>query len=407
MNQHYWYKIDSPVFSKEFVDECERLFYFIDNNPDLDGVKKPFIGYVVEKSFLEEHGFDEILKLYAAYPHIESTRFMWTDVNDTSHGFEKTEYLPHIDSTPGGARYSAGIVMPLFGATKETKTKWYRWLDGAMDFDIRYTSFAYDPDTVRVREIDEATLENGQPYILNVEQLHGVKNSSGQKRVNVGWHFKQYLTWDDLMEYLNGQLYREDSFISKTDVEQVLQDVDVEKHQYFNTTVRVPNPGMRYDTYAKVSRYKETVDLAKDYLQNVRPELYIADGIVNDNYWIQYAEVAGVILSDWAKTHNTRQRKNATLLLSDENLHWLAQELRKAFDKNYPYVHRDANMWNIVVTDLNSLTCEFIDFDSFIRVDDYQQALDLYYNDMFHLFKHFSGWDNVKAKGICDVYYKQ
>lgn len=408
MEQECWYKVDHPMFKDALIDETIRLFHYLEEHAaDDDEVKKPFIGYIVDESWIRKHDFAEIAKLYDAIPHLESTRFMWTDPNDTTHGFKKDKYLPHIDSTADGKRYSAGFVMPLFGADEQTETKWYRLVEGNMDFDVRYTSFAYDPERVEIREIDSAVLENRQPYILNVQQLHGVENNGGNKRVNVGWHFKQYLTWDDIKEYLNNYLYRENKIIDKYgNLEEKVKSIDLEQYQYFNTVLKLENHGMRHDSYVKVSRYRETVEYAKDYLKTKKPDLYISDGVIDDKHYIHYGELSGIILNDWVKTRNIRKLKNATLLLSDDDMNKLAKSLRDAFDRNAPFMHRDASLWNIVITDVEKFAVDFIDFDSFIRIDDYQNSLDMFYNDMFHLFKHLSGWDNQKAKEICDVNFK-
>ena len=236
--------------------------------------------------------------------------------------------------------------------------------------------------------------------------LHGVKNNSTLKRVCVGWHLKQYLCWEDILEYFDGKLYRENKQICKNDIETIVENIDVEKYQYNNTALKIPNPGMRFDTYVKVSKYYETIKYAEEYLQSKKPDLFIKAGKINENYYIHYGEISGSNLLDYVKMFNQRKMKNATLLIPDDILHQVSKALRDAFDRNLPYLHRDASMYNTIVTKHDPLNIEFIDFDSFIKLEDDKLALELFYHDMFHLVKHFTGWDNLKAKEICDVYFK-
>lgn len=398
--QKCWYKIEDEIFS-DIYDETVELYNYICENEYDGSIQKLFIGYTVSEEWIRKRGFDKIAKLYEKIPHLETTRFMSTDENDTSHGFPKKEYLPHIDSDHKSSRYSAGIVLPLFGATKDTVTSWYRIKEGSMNFDVRYTSYAYDPDKVKTEKIDEAILENGVPYLLNVQQLHGVKNESGLKRVNAGWHFKRYFTWEDILEYLDGKLYRSHQAISLNNVKKIVEKTKLEDKQYLNTVVK--NRGMKFDTYVKISKHKETLDFAVDYLENKRPDLLIEHGYHDEKYYIQTGEISGPKLDDYAKAFNIRNSTNATLCLKTSFLYKLAEALRDAYDRSLPFVHRDPNAHNIIVTNTENLKVEFIDFDSFKRVDN---PLEIFYNEMYSLFKPYTGWDVELTKEICDVYFK-
>lgn len=199
-----FYHINDPKYL-DFCTEARKFFYYLRSVDRSQFDKNQFIerpyAFQMTREFASNLGMD--LTIMDECPYFQNMfRYLFT-----SEEYDKPTLPTHMDTCTDGV-IPAVVNFPLINCNEQTKTKWYRVIDGVPDFvtnkggqinsNIAANKTPQASNCV-LECVEEVSFTNNKPHLFRTSRWHEVVNYSGKERVICSLLFKPPMIYDDIV----------------------------------------------------------------------------------------------------------------------------------------------------------------------------------------------------------------